>query len=801
MGAFLGMLVLMEESRMRKLVLTGHGSMLALIALAITACSSGGFDAGPLGAVEVKAGEPIEIRSILSHTGVPFLATPLQAAIELAIEDFGSIEGRSVSVETLDGRCLPEGGRDAGEAVAAETQVVGVIGTSCSAAAVAAMPAISEAGLVMISPSNTSPALTSDLAGNVSPSHRAGYYRVTNNDLIEAGIVANFSYNELGLRTMVTVHDGDAYTSGLANAFTAAFKELGGDVPVIAEVSKGQTDMAAVLAQFDAADPDGIFLPLFPTEGAPLVQQGAQVDGLIGVAMIGGSALISTDFLMLPEVQGFYFAGPDPGEDTNRNQATGKSRAEVLAAFESSYGRPSESPYWGHAYDATTLLLSAIRQVAVVDGDSLYIDRMALREELDSTTDFQGVIGTLTCDEFGDCGTGKGDTILPPDFVPGPLGAVEVGADEPIEIRSLLAHTIVSSVATPLQTAIEIAIKDFGPINGRHVSMETLDEMCSGEGGRATAEAAVADAQVAGVIGTLCSGAAVEAMPVISEAGLSMISPGNTSPVLTSDLAGNAGADYYEGYYRVTNNDLVEANLVANFSYNELGLRRMVTVHDGDAYTNAIANAFAVAFRALGGDVPVIAQVNKGQTDMATVLAAFDAAGPDGIFLPLFEAEGTHLVRQAAEVDGLADITRISASVMFVEGFLALPESEDFYFVGPDLSADANTNQATGRSVDEVLADFASHPATRYWQHAYDATTVLLTAIAEVAFVDGDTLYVDRAALREALDGVSGFEGLIGTITCDDFGDCGTGRGTIQLHADSSITRPSELPIVYSGGA
>ena len=55
--------------------------------------------------------------------------------------------------------------------------------------------------------------------------------------------------------------------------------------------------------------------------------------------MIGGSALISTDFLVLPEVQGFYFAGPDLGEDTNRNQATGRSAAEVLAAFESSYGK------------------------------------------------------------------------------------------------------------------------------------------------------------------------------------------------------------------------------------------------------------------------------------------------------------------------------------------------------------------------------------------------------------------------------------------------------------------------------
>ena len=59
------------------------------------------------------------------------------------------------------------------------------------------------------------------------------------------------------------------------------------------------------------------------------------------------------------------------------------------------------------------------------------------------------------------------------------------------------------AVSSDIQTAIEIAIKDFGPINGHQVSIETLDEMCSGEGGRAAAEAVVADARVVGVIGHL----------------------------------------------------------------------------------------------------------------------------------------------------------------------------------------------------------------------------------------------------------------------------------------------------------
>jgi len=50
------------------------------------------------------------------------------------------------------------------------------------------------------------------------------------------------------------------------------------------------------------------------------------------------------------------------------------------------------------------LLLQAIESVAVVDGDVINIDRQALRDELDSVSGFSGIIGTLNCDEFGDCG-------------------------------------------------------------------------------------------------------------------------------------------------------------------------------------------------------------------------------------------------------------------------------------------------------------------------------------------------------------------------------------------------------------
>ena len=90
-------------------------------------------------------------------------------------------------------------------------------------------------------------------------------------------------------------------------------------------------------------------------------------------------------------------------------------------------------------------------------------------------------------------------------------------------------------------------------------------------------------------------------------------------------------------------------------------------------------------------------------------------------------------------------------------------------------------------------------PTAPYWAHGYDATTLLLSVIEQVSVVDAGTLHIDRAALRDALNRTADFQGILGTIACDEFGDCGTGRSVIHLHADSSVTDPSLLPIVYKG--
>ena len=382
------------------------------------------------------------------------------------------------------------------------------------------------------------------------------------------------------------------------------------------------------------------------------------------------------------------------------------------------------------------------------------------------------------------------------------LGAVAVRAGEAIQIRSLLSHTIAPSLGTAARYGVELAVRDIGSIHGYAIELgEPVDGACGPEGGRSGAEQIVADPRVIGVIGTSCSGAAVAASPVFSEAGLAMIAPSTTSPRLTSNLAGQAGPDYHPGYFRVAVNDLYQGQAVADFAYSGLSLRRMATVDDGDPYTTALVSAFGHAFRALGGEVVVTAQIQKGDTDMTKVLAEIAAAGPDGIFFPLFEVEGSPFAQQARALDGLAGATLITGAALLVSEFLSQPHSEGVYGAGPVADLGANVNVVTGKNADEVVAaykaTYAESPTTTYWAHAYDATTLLLRAIESVAVAEEGKLSVDRVALRQELRVTSGFEGLIGTLSCDAFGDCGTGSINIYYQADSSVADPAQLPVVY----
>lgn len=383
-----------------------------VLAFIVAACADdgGGSDIeDELGVWEIAEGEQIQIRALQSQTGD---AGPLGIdqirGIELAIEDFGDIHGFSVNLGTPeDDLCSSEGGQSGSQAIVAQENVIAVIGTTCSGAARAAMPVITGANMVMFSGSNTAPDLTSDMQGNAGENQYDGYYRTAHNDLFQGAAVAEYVYNELGLRTAVGIHDGDPYTSGLVAAFVAAFEFLGGEVPLVTATTGQQgQDQTALLTEVASHSPEVVFFPIFPQTGGPeIIQQKDGVAGLEDVVWISADGLFTSAFLSIPETEGMYFSGPDLDFGTNAS-ATGKTYTDIVTAYEAAYGESPPAAFHAHTYDATVLVLTAIRDVGVLGDDgTLRIGKQALRDYLNEVSDFDGVIGKITCDEFGDCGS------------------------------------------------------------------------------------------------------------------------------------------------------------------------------------------------------------------------------------------------------------------------------------------------------------------------------------------------------------------------------------------------------------
>ena len=104
----------------------GTSALLVAVLMMVAAACGESFEAGELGAVEVAEGEEIQIRSIGPITGdVAFLGVPNLRGVEMAVSDYGPVEGWNVSIGTpMDGLCSPDGGQAAGQAVVADPQDV-----------------------------------------------------------------------------------------------------------------------------------------------------------------------------------------------------------------------------------------------------------------------------------------------------------------------------------------------------------------------------------------------------------------------------------------------------------------------------------------------------------------------------------------------------------------------------------------------------------------------------------------------------------------------------------------------------
>jgi branched-chain amino acid transport system substrate-binding protein len=373
--------------------------VLLLVSLVATACGpqEEPFECtDAIGCVTIPPDDPIRIGYALVIAGPnESLGVDSRRGIEIAIMDMeGEALGHPIELVGEDAMCSAEGGQTALTKLAADTSLIGVIGTNCSSAGEPASRIASDAGMVLISPSNTAPSLT-----NAGMAWNPGYLRTCHNDKVQGAAMATYVYNELGARTAATIHYGSPYADQLQQVFAQTFEDLGGTITHQGAVNVGDTDMGPILTTIAADSPYFIYYPIFIPEGAQITRQAKEISGLENTTLAGADGMYSPDFVEAAgeAAEGMYISGPNLAFDNPIYDS-------FLETHQEEYGEAPLSVFHAHAYDGTMMLVAAIEEVAVQEEDgTLHVGRQALRDALYATSDFEGVTGTLNCNEFGDC--------------------------------------------------------------------------------------------------------------------------------------------------------------------------------------------------------------------------------------------------------------------------------------------------------------------------------------------------------------------------------------------------------------
>ena len=388
-------------TRLRRAVLRGFA--VTCLATTILAGHPRAETVGPVtddvGVVKIAKGQPILIAALLVLSG-PDLSLGVDASrgAEIAFDDHKNmLVGHPIKYLPEDGQCSVEGGQTGATRIAANKQIVGVIGTACSSESRGGSPILWNAGMPQAVTSATAPALTAA----DRPVGLQGIVRFVYNDLNAAAAAVKYA-QAMKFTKAATLHDGSLYAEELATAFAKQFKAAGGTIVAAEAISPSDTDLRPVLTRIGTSQPELLFAPIFTGASAYLTRQEKEVPGMAKVPVLGTDAVLSPSFLEAAgdSAIGYRLTGID-----NDPKLMGSRYGDFLAKYKTKFGEDPIGGFHGNGYDAALAMMTAIEKVAKTDaaGDT-YIGRKALRDALMATTDLDGITGKLTCDKFGDCG-------------------------------------------------------------------------------------------------------------------------------------------------------------------------------------------------------------------------------------------------------------------------------------------------------------------------------------------------------------------------------------------------------------
>ncbi|HVA38645.1 MAG TPA: branched-chain amino acid ABC transporter substrate-binding protein [Candidatus Dormibacteraeota bacterium] len=338
----------------------------------------------------IKIGVDLPVSGADASDGIP-----TQNGVALAIEEANAHApaGFKFQMDALDdavgGVHNPQQGATNIRSLAADPEVMGVVGPFNSNVAAAEIPVSNEAGLPLISPSNTNPTLTSAKYRTTHPKEIT-YFRVCATDDLQGKAGAEFA-KELGFKKVYVVDDNETYGLGLANVFEKEFKSMGGTVLGHDHLTANQQDFKALLTKIAATHPDAIYYGGVTSTGGGLLRQQMAGAGLnpAKIPFEGGDGISDEAFIKIagPAANNSYYTVAAP------NAQKLASAQAFIKAYKAKY-KSDIGAYSANAYVAANVMIDAVERAIKANGGKMPTRAQVLKS-LQATKDFKSIIGTF----------------------------------------------------------------------------------------------------------------------------------------------------------------------------------------------------------------------------------------------------------------------------------------------------------------------------------------------------------------------------------------------------------------------
>ena len=320
-----------------------------------------------LSLLSTSAFAEIKVGIILGFTGpieslTPAMRDSAKLAFQEASDSGALLGGETITVLVGDSTCIDSAAAQSVAEGQVSQGVAAIMGADCSGVtgAIASNVAVPN-GVVMISPSATSPGLT-------TLDDKGLFFRTAPSDARGGQILADIT-KDRGIKSVAITYTNNDYGKGLADVYEAAVKAHGISVTAVAAHEDGKADYSAEVGVLASAGGDAVAVIGYLDQGGKGIIQGSIDSGafdtfILSDGMIGDSL---TDAFGKSLNKSF---GSLPG-------STGKG-AGIFTKVASAAGIDSSGPYTGESYDAAALIVLAIQAGGSADRASIAKNVMAV---------------------------------------------------------------------------------------------------------------------------------------------------------------------------------------------------------------------------------------------------------------------------------------------------------------------------------------------------------------------------------------------------------------------------------------